>query len=82
MRFTVTWKQSARDGLASIWLAARNRQAIRNAADRIDQALSRDADLKGMPFCGERLFVAGPLAVTYTCSREECLVQVLQVWHR
>lgn len=81
MRFTVTWHPSAQDELIHIWLSAPDRQAVAMAVDRVDRALATDPDQKGLPFFGERILVAASLAVTFTVSPDDRLVQVLQVWH-
>lgn len=82
MRFTVTWHPSAQNEPIQIWLSALDRQAVTTAVARIDRALAVDPDQKGLPFFGERILVAAPLAVTFTVSPDDRLVQVLQVWHR
>jgi hypothetical protein len=65
--------------LADIWIQAADRQAVTDAADRIDRALARDADRKGQVFHGRRVLVDAPLAVTFAVSVDDCLVTVSQV---
>jgi len=40
MKYTVIWKPDAHAELASIWNASTNRQAVTDAADKIDQFLT------------------------------------------
>jgi hypothetical protein len=80
MRWTVVWRNSALDDLAAIWLNATDRRAVTEAANRIDQTLRTDADQKGEDFYGDRLYVDGPLAVTFSVNADDCIVRVLQVW--
>ena len=81
MRYTVIWHSEAHDDLTSIWLNSADRKAITESVHRIDIALTEDPQFKGEEFYGDRIFVASPLAVTYTVSSEDRIVQVLQVWH-
>ena len=81
MRFTVIWHPEAHDDLTSIWLNSADRKTITESVHRIDTALSEDPQFKGEEFYGDRIFVVSPLAVTYTMSTEDRIVQVLQVWH-
>ena len=82
MRFTVLWHPDAADELARIWLDATNRQAVTDAANKIDRALASYPNEQGEVFYGDRLLVAAPLAVTFTVRADDRMVQVLQVWHR
>ena len=81
-RFRVTWHPDARNELAQIWLAAEDRAAVADAANRIDTVLGDDPEAAGDDFYGDRILVELPLAVTFTVSAEDLWVQVLQVWHR
>jgi hypothetical protein len=71
MRFTVTWHPSAERELAQIWLQATDREGVARAADQIDQVLASEPLAQGEDFYGDRLFVALPLAVTYTVSQPD-----------
>lgn len=82
MRYTVTWLPSALKELANIWNNAPNRGAVSAAANRIDQALSVDAETKAVPFYGDWLMVDPPLAVVFRIDRGDCKVQVTQVWYK
>jgi hypothetical protein len=72
MRFTVVWKPSALDDLASLW----------TAADRIDGELLNDPAAQGESRPGNRriLFVL-PLAVVFDVNEPDRVVNVLSV-HR
>ena len=82
MRFTVTWHPAAEAELAEIWLRAVDRASVTAAANSIDQALAAGPLEQGEDFYGDRIFVALPLAVTYTVSEPDLSVQILQVWHQ
>ena len=46
-RYTVVWHDAARDNLARLWLATNDKQAVTDAANRIDRELTIDPDIKG-----------------------------------
>jgi hypothetical protein len=79
MRYTVVWADAALDESMTIWTAASDRNAVREAADRIDRALSRDADSRGVDFYGDRLLIEPPLAVTFSVSANDRLACVIKV---
>jgi hypothetical protein len=81
MRFTVTWHPSAEQELATIWIAAADRQDVTEAAKRIDDVLASEPLLKGEEFYGDRILVEPPLAVTYSVQAPDRIVRILQVWH-
>ena len=81
-RFRVTWHSDARSELAQIWLAAADRAAVSDAANRIDVVLSDAPEDAGDDFYGDRILVERPLAVTFTVSVDDRWVQVLQVSYR
>ena len=81
-RFRVTWHPDARNELAQIWLAAEDRAAVADAANRIDTVLGDDPEAAGDDFYGDRILVERPLAVTFVVRPDDRWVQVLQVWHR
>jgi plasmid stabilization system protein ParE len=80
--YTVTWHPKARDELAHIWLRALDRNAVAEAANRIDQALRDNPENCGEEFYGDRILVDLPLAITFAVFPNDRRVQVLQVWHQ
>jgi hypothetical protein len=82
MPWTVTWKSTARDELARIWLAAGNRQAVADSANRIDRILKTSPEFVGQEFYGDRLYVDAPLVVVYTLQTADWIVDVIHVWAR
>lgn len=78
---TVTWDSTTQDELARIWLNAKDRAEVSQAANTIDTLLSTSPEAKGEPFLDGRLLVESPLAVTYAIDADNCQVRVLQVWH-
>jgi plasmid stabilization system protein ParE len=82
MRFTVTWHPSAERELTEIWLQAMDREAVTQAANRIDQTLASQPLTYGDVFYGDRILVVLPLAATYTVSEQDRTVQILQIWHQ
>jgi len=79
MTYTVVWALSARNALADIWNQALDRQAVTQAANRIDRELRIDAHGKGRIFHNRRLLVVSPLAVTFAVDPGDCKATVLQV---
>jgi hypothetical protein len=80
MRYTVVYKPSAEQELAQSWMAAPDRQAVTEAANRVDALLATD------PLgCGEsrsgatRVLFEPPLMVFYEVREEDRLVEVLKV---
>jgi hypothetical protein len=65
MVYTVTYTQHALDELADAWNNAPDRQAVADAARRIDRQLRVDPDLKGQPDEDHRVYVDLPLSVAY-----------------
>jgi hypothetical protein len=80
MKYTVTWIPAASDELTRIYLQPLDRQAVRDAADFIDEELSVDPDRKGRVFGGRYFFRAPPLVVAFEMIPDDCLVRVLQVY--
>jgi plasmid stabilization system protein ParE len=75
----VTWVASALDELADIWNEAQDRQAVTEAANRIDRALGQTPDQKGRPRGKYRIFRDFPVTVLFRVVPEDCRVFVVQV---
>ena len=82
MNLSLTWKQTATDEVAAIWLGADSatRQRITAATSKVDQLLrsnpyenseSREAD--------RRIMFVAPLAVTFSVNAAAGTVEVLRV---
>ena len=81
MRYTVLWTPTAEHDLANLWLNASDRQAIRSAADTLDNILRTDAHLLGESRYGSlRVVLAVPLGVDIEVDEENRIVWVLRVW--
>ena len=81
MNYTVTWKPSAEQDLARLWLAAADRQAVADAANRIDALLQTDAEQRGESRSGAtRILFEPPLAVLFEVQAQAGQVEVLKVW--
>ena len=81
MRFTVTWKPSAEQELARIWISAADRQAVRKAADALEMHLKKDPLSVGESRSGKlRIAFYKPLAFHFQVLEDDVLVQVLEVW--
>ena len=81
MRFTVIWRRRAQGELANVWINSSDRQAVSDAAARIDRILRIDPHLRGRPFDGDRILVEEPLAAVFTIDPGDRKVEVLAVWH-
>ncbi len=79
MKWTVGWSQSALDDLAAIWIVSSNRQAVTDAADKLELELRTDAHLKGEEYYGDRLLSEPPIGLAYTLFPADCRVEVIQV---
>jgi plasmid stabilization system protein ParE len=79
MSYMVVWLPSAINELADIWNRARDRQAVSEAANRIDRLLRIDPERKGQPFHQRRVLADTPLVVTFAVHPDDCRVDVLQV---
>jgi plasmid stabilization system protein ParE len=81
MTFTVTYKPSAEQELAAVWMNAPDRQAVTQAAHRIDALLRTAPHLQGESRDGmSRIMFERPLAVQFEVNDADCLVDVLKVW--
>ena len=79
MRYTVTWRPSARSELARLWMQTADKQAMSAASNRIDQLLAVVPLSIGMAHGRYRRLVLGPLEVVYKVSPPDCLVEVVYV---
>jgi hypothetical protein len=79
MRYTVVWQTRADAQLINLWLSAADRQAVTDAANRIDRALRDDAEKKGKPIGRFFTYVDDPLKVMYHVEPRDRMVWVMQV---
>jgi len=78
--YTVVWKPSAQRKLAQLWTTGPDRQAITDAANRIDALLKRDPLALGESRSGGvRVYFEPPLIVEFRVSEPDRLVEVLRV---
>ncbi len=80
MRHTVAWQPDCLNKLTNLWLSSSDRQAITDAANRIDQVLAHSPDKVGQEFYGDRYWYANPLHVVYSFKPKDMLVSILDVW--
>lgn len=81
MTFTVTYKPSAEQELARLWMSAPMRQAVTDAANRIDRLLRTDPHHQGESREENvRVLFERPLAVQFEIHDDDCHVEVLQIW--
>jgi plasmid stabilization system protein ParE len=80
MRYSVAWDDSALEDLADLWTQAADRQAVRDAANRVDGELAFSPETRGVDFYGDRLLVEPPLQVVYKVVPADRKVIILQVW--
>ena len=81
MRYTVLWTAAAQQELAALWLAARDRERISEAATAIDSTLERDADKAGESrFAEFRILFVAPLGIYYHVTAADRAVRVTAVW--
>ena len=81
MKYTVAWIQQAQDALASVWLAAADRNAVARAANTIDRLLQWSPQLQGqLLFDTVRVLSISPLTVEYEVIEADRLVYVIAVY--
>lgn len=81
--FTVRWKRSALNELATLWTQADSamRQAITTANNRIDRELQHDPENRGESRgVGGRIYFEFPLGIRFEVDRQQSLVHILHVW--
>jgi plasmid stabilization system protein ParE len=82
VKYTVTWKPSAKDRLTEIWMTAPDRSAVASAANTIDRLLGDNPLQRGESRSGTcRILVVEPLAVVYDVHELDRLVKVLSIRH-
>lgn len=80
MTYTVVWRTTAEEELATVWDAAEDRDSVTAAADEIDRRLTRDPiGLGESRDPGERLAYHRPLAVYFHVDPEMRIVSVLAI---
>jgi hypothetical protein len=81
MNYTVLWGSDAERRLAELWLSATDQQAIADAADAIDAALSHNPRAAGESRVGDtRILLESPLGVYFDVSIADRTVFVWMVW--
>jgi hypothetical protein len=81
MKYTVTWSRHSESKLASLWVSAPDRQAVRSAADSIDHRLRTDPLNAGESRPANRRIVhEPPLRVIFSVNSADGSVLVLDVW--
>jgi hypothetical protein len=83
MNYTVVWKTSAENQLASLWVSYPGERAtLTRAADRIDALLCVDPGTRGRPDRGTtRVLWVPPLVAAFRISDPDRLVRVLKLWY-
>jgi hypothetical protein len=80
MKYAVVWLPDAEQELTAIWLAARDRQAVTEAAHAIDTRLGIGAEADGESRSGDqRILFSPPLVVRYRVVPGTQDVQVFHV---
>jgi mRNA-degrading endonuclease RelE of RelBE toxin-antitoxin system len=81
MKYTVLWNRTAEAALTKLWLTARDRNAVSEAASSVDDLL-RDFPIEvgeSREF-GRRILFEQPLGILYSIESEDRIVRVLRVW--
>ena len=78
--YTVNWKLGAQNHLAQLWIEAPDRDVVTASANRIDEELANDPDLKGRLLReGLRSLDISPLRVLYEVNVLGRIVDVYSV---
>jgi mRNA-degrading endonuclease RelE of RelBE toxin-antitoxin system len=81
MTYTVTYKPSAENELAELWLNAPDRQTVADAANRIDSLLGANPHNQGESREQQtRILFERPLAVQFEIHDANRVVEVLKIW--
>lgn len=81
MSFTVAWDQAAEDMLTALWLDARDRGAISEAVDHLEQALRMNPlELGESRSHGFRLVFHGPLIFLIHVDVVLKTVHIVDLW--
>ena len=80
MKFQVVWLPDSEAEFTRLWLGGRDREALQEAATRIDEQLASDPWNAGESRSGnERIVFNGPLAVSFAVIASEQEVRVFHV---
>lgn len=81
MNYTVAWSRDAIDQVTLVWLAAANRNAVTQAAHRLELALA------DQPFIGtrrnssvNRTATDYPLGIDFEIIEDDKKVRIIRVW--
>jgi hypothetical protein len=81
MKWTVLWKPDAEGDLAELWVNSVDRQAITDAANRIDVVLRKDPLNTGESRSDDdRIHADCPLGILFTVDVMDRKVHVERVW--
>ena len=81
MTYTVTYKPSAENELIELWMQSADRQAVADAANRVDGLLGANPHLQGESReQNTRILFERPLAVQFEIHDQDRVVEVLKVW--
>lgn len=80
MKYTVTFTAFAESQLATIWLRAKNQQAVADASDQMESMLRNNAEEVGqLRSDGRRAIAKPPLGFTYEVHAEDRRVTVVSI---
>lgn len=80
MNYTVLWTRGAEEQLARIWMEAADRNAVRMAADTIEELLQNNPLEQGESRSGDvRVMFVEPLGVFFRVSERHRIVLVGRV---
>ena len=83
MSYKVTWRPSAEQQLAGLWVNASDQNDVGAAADRIDDLLERGPlGVGAIRFGASRTLLVPPLVVYYDMDQNAREVLVWAVWRR
>jgi plasmid stabilization system protein ParE len=81
MTYTVTYKPSAENELTELWIQAADRQAVADAANRIDGLLGVSPHIQGESRERDtRILFERPVAVQFEIHDQDRVVEVLKIW--
>jgi hypothetical protein len=82
MTFTVVWLPEAEAGLAEIWTAADDKDAVSDAANYIDELLRINPASHGLKYIDStRCLLIAPLGILFDVNDADRRVRILTVWY-
>ena len=79
--YSVRWTRTARNGLATAWVEAKDRKSVNDAVVQIDAMLTKDPDHAGESRDqGRRLLLQEPIGIFFKVDHTARIARVTRAW--